>query len=128
MNTVIRTLPQVQQAQASAWVYGAIAVILALAMAILVAFLVNWRSDRKDYIIRRVWFIVIGIVVPLGYWLYNMLAVAATIQNVGFKNMFQETNLYVLLASVVSYFVVGTLLMLAFRNTKLGSILGKKKE
>ena len=50
MNTVIRTLPQVQQAQADAWVYGAIVVVIALAIAILIANVINWRSDRKDYI------------------------------------------------------------------------------
>lgn len=128
MNTVIKTLQQVQQAQSDAWVWGAIVVIVALALAILIAQLINWRSDRKDYIIRRVWFIVIGIVAPLVHWLYNMLVVVPMIQNVGFQNMFKETNLYVLLASWGVYFVIGLILMFCFRNSKLGSILGKKKD
>lgn len=127
MNTVIRTLPQIQQAQADAWVYGVIVTVLALAVAILIAFLTNWRSDRKDYITRRIWFIVIGVVAPLAYWFYNMQVVVPTIQNAGFQNMFKETNLYILLASVGVYFIVGILLMLCFRNSKLGSILGRKK-
>ncbi|WP_333615581.1 hypothetical protein [Bacteroides pyogenes] len=128
MNTVIRTLPQIQQAQADAWVYGAIVTILALAIAILIAFLINWRSDRKDYITRRIWFIVIGIIAPLGYWFYNMQVIVPTIQNAGFQNMFKETNLYVLVSSVGCYYIVGVLLMLCFRNSKLGSILGRKKD
>ena len=128
MNTVIRTLPQIQQAQADAWVYGAIVAILALAVAILISSLINWRSDRKDYITRRIWFVVIGIVASLGYWLYNMQVIVPTIQNAGFQNMFKETNLYVLLASAGGYFIVGILLMLCFRNSKLGSILGRKKD
>lgn len=127
MNTVIRTLPQVQQVQADAWVYGAIVVVIALALVILIASLINWRSDRKDYITRRIWFVVIGVVAPLGYWVYNMQVVVPKIQNVGFQNMFKETNLYVLLASIVCYAVVGVFLMFCFRNSKLGSILGKKK-
>lgn len=127
MNTVIRTLPQIQQAQADAWVYGVFVTVLALAVAILIAFLTNWRSDRKDYITRRIWFIVIGVVAPLAYWFYNMQVVVPTIQNAGFQNMFKETNLYILLASVGVYFIVGILLMLCFRNSKLGSILGRKK-
>lgn len=127
MNTVIRTLPQIQQAQADAWVYGVIVTVLALAIAILIAFLTNWRSDHKDYITRRIWFIVIGVVAPLAYWFYNMQVVVPTIQNAGFQNMFKETNLYILLASVGVYFIVGILLMLCFRNSKLGSILGRKK-
>lgn len=127
MNTVIRTLQQVQQAQADAWVYGLIVAGVALALAIGIAFMINWRSDRKDFITRRIWFIVIGLVIPAGYWLYNMQAIVPKISNPGFKSMFEETNLYILLVSIGIYFVAGILLMLGFRNTKLGSILGKKK-
>lgn len=127
MNTLIRTLQQVQQAQADAWVYGLIVAGVALALAIVIAFMINWRSDRKDFITRRIWFIVIGLVAPASYWLYNAQAVAPRIQNPGFKNMFEETNLYVLLASIGVYAIVGVVLMLCFRTSKLGSILGKKK-
>ena len=88
MNTVIRTLQQVQQAQAEAWVYGLIVAGVALALAIAIAFMINWRSDRKDFITRRIWFIVIGLVAPASYWLYNAQVVAPRIQNPGFKNMF----------------------------------------
>lgn len=128
MDIVIRTLPQIQQAQADTWVYGAIVAVIALAIATLIAFLINWRSNRKDYITRRIWFIVIGIIAPLGYWLYNMQVIVPKIHNAGFQNMFKETNLYVLLASIVCYFAVGIFLMFCFRNSKLGSILGKKKD
>lgn len=127
MNTVIRTLQQVQQTQADAWVYGLIVAGVALALAIVIAFMINWRSDRKDFITRRIWFIVIGLVAPASYWLYNAQAIAPKIQNPGFKNMFEETNLYVLLASIGVYAIVGVVLMLCFRTSKLGSILGKKK-
>ncbi len=127
MNTVIRTLQQVQQAQADAWVYGLIVAGVALALAIAIAFMINWRSDRKDFITRRIWFIVIGLVAPASYWLYNAQAIAPKIQNPGFKNMFEETNLFVLLTSIGVYAIVGVVLMLCFRTSKLGSILGKKK-
>lgn len=127
MNTVIRTLQQVQQAQADAWVYGLIVAGVALALAVAVARMINWRSDRKDFITRRIWFIVIGLVLPTSYWLYNAQAMVPKIQNPGFKNMFEETNLYVLLASIGLYAVVGVILMFCFRTSKLGSILGKKK-
>lgn len=72
MNTIIRTLPQVQQAQADAWVYGLIVASVALAIAITIAFMINWRSDRRDFITRRIWFIVIGLAAPAAYWLYNV--------------------------------------------------------
>lgn len=127
MNTVIRTLQQVQQAQADAWVYGLIVAGVALAIAIALAFIVNWRSDRRDFITRRIWFVVIGLVLPASYWLYNAQSVAARIQNPGFRNMFEETNLYVLLVAIGVYALVGIGLMFCFRTSKLGSILGKKK-
>lgn len=127
MNTIIRTLQQVKQAQADAWVYGLIVAGVALALAIAIAFMINWRSNRKDFITRRIWFIVIGLVAPASYWLYNAQAIAPKIQNPGFRNMFEETNLYVLLASIGVYAIVGVILMLCFRTSKLGSILGKKK-
>lgn len=127
MNTVIRTLPQVQQAQADAWVYGLIVAGVALAIAIAIALLINWRSDRRDFITRRIWFIIIGLVAPASCWLYNAQAVAPQIQNPGFRNMFEATNLYVLIAAIIAYAVVGIILMFSFRTSKLGSILGKKK-
>lgn len=127
MNTVIRTLQQVQQAQADAWVYGLIVTGVALALAIGIANIINWRSDHKDYTIRRIWFIVIGLVLPVSYWILNAQTVAPRIQNPGFKNMFEETNLYVLLASIGVYVFVSIALMLRFPKTKFGSILSKKK-
>ncbi len=42
--------------------------------------------------------------------------------------MYQTTNMYVLLTSIALYAVIGVVLMFAFRNSKLGSILGKKKD
>lgn len=127
MNNEIKTIVQLHQAQADAWVYGLIVCGIALALAVAISFIINWRSDRRDYITRRIWFIVIGLVMPAGYWLYNMQAIVPKITNPGFKSMFEETNLYILLVSIGIYFVAGILLMLGFRNTKLGSILGKKK-
>lgn len=126
MNTGIRTLQQVQQAQADAWVYGLIVAGVALALAIAIAFMINWRSDRKDYITRRIWFIVIGLVAPASYWLYNGEVVADHIGNQGFRNMFEATNLKVLVVAIIAYAFVGIILMFRFRTSKLGSILGKK--
>ena len=75
MNTIIRTLPQVQQAQADAWVYGLSVAGLTLVVAFIVSLIINWRTDRRDFITRRIWAIVIGFVFPFAYWLYNLKAV-----------------------------------------------------
>lgn len=127
MNTIIRTAQQLTQAQNDAWVYGMIVAAVALALAVAIAFMISWRSDRKDYIIRRIWFIVIGLALPVLNWFYNLQIIVPKIQNPGFQSMFRQTNLYVLLAAIAVYAIVGVILMFAFRNSKFGSILGKKK-
>ena len=124
---IIKTLPQLQQAQADAWVYGLIVAGIALLLGVLIAYLIPWQSDRRCYIKRRILFIIVGLVLPVGYWIYNVQAVVPTIKNAGFKTMFEQTNLYVLLAAIAAYFIVGILLMFVFRHSKLGSILGKEK-
>ncbi len=128
MNTVIRTLQQLHQAQAYAWVYGLILAGIALGIAVLIAFLIPWQSNRRCYIKRRIWFIVIGLALPCCGWLYHTFSVAPRIHTSGFKSMYQTTNMYVLLTSIALYAVIGVVLMFAFRNSKLGSILGKKKD
>jgi hypothetical protein len=127
MNTIIKTLPQLQQTQADTWVYGLIVAGVALLLAIIIAQLIPWRSNRQDYMSRRICFIVIGLVMPVSYWLYNMQSVVPRIQNPGFQDMFKGTNLNVLIVSIVLYTIVGVALMFVFRNSKFGSILGKKK-
>lgn len=121
----ITTLQQLQQSQADAWVYGLIVCGITLAIAITVVCLIPWRSDQKDYGWRRICFIVIGLGLPSFYWLYNMQVIAPRISNPGFRSMFQETNLYVLLTSIGLYACVGIVCMFCFRKSKLGSILGK---
>ena len=128
MNTVIiRTLSQVQQAQADAWVYGLIITGVALAIAIIIAFMINFRSDCRDYITRRICFIVIGLVFPVGYWLYNIQSVIPRIQNPGFKSMFEKTNLTVLIVAMLAYYVLGVFTMtISNRGSKWRNILPKK--
>ena len=128
MNTVIRTMQQLHQAQADAWVCGLIVCGVAIALTILIAFLIPFRSDRKDYVWRRICFVVIGLMLPACYWLYNMQEIAPRISNPGLRSMFQQTNLYVLLISIAVYIIIGIVLMLCFPNTKLGAILGKIKK
>ncbi len=58
MNTIIRTPLQLQQAQADAWVYGLIFCGIALALAIAIAFIINWRSlsprlHHSSYLVYR---------------------------------------------------------------------------
>lgn len=127
MFTVVKNLKQLQQAQVDAWIYGIIVVGIALALAILISMMINWRSNRRDFKVRRIWFILLGLALPLIYWLCCNLIWVPRIQNIGFQSQFKDTVLYVLIVSIVLYAVVGVLLMFCFRNSKFGSILGKKR-
>lgn len=127
MNTVIRTLQQLQQAQADAWIYGFIVTGVALLLAIVISAVINWRSDRRDFITRRIWFIIIGLILPLSYWVYNMQVIVPRIQKAGFQNMFKVTNLYILLSAIVIYAIVGIVTMfVAKKGSKWRSVLPKK--
>ena len=127
MNTVIRTIQQLQQAQADAWIYGFIVTGIALLLAIVISAVINWRSDRRDFITRRIWFIIIGLVLPLSYWVYNMQMIVPRIQNAGFQNMFKATNLYILFSAIGAYFIVGIFTMfISKKGSKWRSILSKK--
>lgn len=127
MNTGIRTLQQLQQAQADAWIYGFIVTGIALLLAIVISAVINWRSDRRDFITRRIWFIIIGLVLPLSYWVYNMQVIVPRIQNAGFQNEFKATNLYILLSAIGIYAFVGiTTMFIAKKGSKWRSILPKK--
>ena len=127
MNTVIRTIQQLQQAQADAWIYGFIVTGIALLLAIVISAVINWRSDRRDFITRRIWFIIIGLVLPVSYWVYNMQVIVPRIQNAGFQNMFKATNLYILLSAIGIYAIVGIATMfIAKKGSKWRSVLPKK--
>lgn len=127
MHIIIRTLDQVKLAQSDAWIYGAIVALCALGLAVLFAFLIPWASNRRCYIKRRLWFIFIGPIASLAFWVYNSTQIAPAIQNAAFKAIYEQTNLYVLLAYIAAYYIVGLILMFCFRHSKLGSILGKEK-
>lgn len=127
MNNIIRTPQQLADAIASSWVYGMIVVGIALVIAFGIALLINWRTDRRDHITRRVWFIIIGLLFPAGCWLYNIETIVPAIQNIGFRHQYESTNILILIISVVVYFIVGILSMFVCRRgTKWRSILPKK--
>lgn len=109
------------------WIYGFIVAGCAILIAFIIALIINWRTDRRDYITRRFWFILSGIIFPLGYWLYNLETIVPTIQNVGFKSQFESKNFWILIATIITYFVVGIVTMIACkRGSKWRSILPKK--
>ena len=125
----IATLSQLQDLQNSTWIYAIAVCFIAIAIAYLVSNMIAWQGGNdKSYVKRRVWWVIIGFVAGLGFWIYNDVVNVHRIVNVGFKHMYSQTNLLCLLVVLLVYFGISLLIMTTlFRKAKFGSILGKQR-
>ena len=125
----IATLNQLQDLQNSTWIYAIAVCFIAIAIAYLVSNMIAWQGGNdKSYVKRRVWWVIIGFVAGLGFWIYNDVVNVHRIVNVGFKHMYSQTNLLCLFAVLLGYFGISLLIMTTlFRKAKFGSILGKQR-
>lgn len=127
MNNIVN-LNQLNQLMSDTYVYAVIVFLAAVATAFIVSALVPWQGGKdKSYITRRIAFILIGIAAVLGFWLYNDMVVTSSIRNAGFVNMFKECNLKCICITAIGYLATSLILMLCFRHSKFGSILGRAK-
>ena len=125
----IATLSQLQDLQNSTWIYAIAVCFIAIGIAYLVSNMIAWQGGNdKSYIKRRVWWVIIGFVAGLGFWIYNDVVNVHRIVNVGFKHMYSQTNLLCLFVVLLGYFGISLLIMATlFRKAKFGSILGKQR-
>lgn len=125
----IATLSQLHDLQNSTWIYAIAVCFIAIAIAYLVSNMIAWQGGNdKSYVKRRVWWVIIGFVAGLGFWIYNDVVNVHRIVNVGFKHMYSQTNLLCLLVVLLVYFGISLLMMATlFRKAKFGSILGKQR-
>ncbi len=125
----ITTLKALNSLQDETIVYAVIVCVAAISLSFLVASLVPYKGGKdRSYITRRIWCIIIGIVACISFYLYNDLAVKPNINNLGWQNMFSHTNLISTGIIFGGYIVLCVVLMLCFRHSKFGSILGKAKD
>lgn len=125
----IATLSQLQDLQNSTWIYAIAVCFIAIAIAYLVSNMIAWQGGNdKSYVKRRVWWVIIGFVAGLGFWIYNDVVNVHRIANVGFKHMYSQINLLCLFVVLLGYFGISLLIMTTlFRKAKFGSILGKQR-
>ena len=125
----IATLSQLHDLQNSTWIYAIAVCFIAIAIAYLVSNMIAWQGGNdKSYVKRRVWWVIIGSVAGLGFWIYNDVVNVHRIVNVGFKHMYSQTNLLCLFVVLLGYFGISLLIMATlFRKAKFGSILGKQR-
>ena len=125
----IATLNQLQDLQSSTWIYAFAVCIIAIAIAYFVSNMIAWQGGNdKSSNKRRGWWIIIGIVAGLGFWIHNDVTNVHRIVNVGFKHMYSQTNLMCLFVVLFGYYLISLLIMATlFRKAKFGSILGKQR-
>jgi Na+/H+-dicarboxylate symporter len=112
------------------YMYAVIVAVVALVLAFIIANVIKYQGGKNatDHIKRRVWYIITGIVAPIGFFLYNNLYVSDFIKTRVLETKFSTANNLATLVVLGVYVIVGILLMLVMRSSKWGSILGKSKK
>jgi formate hydrogenlyase subunit 3/multisubunit Na+/H+ antiporter MnhD subunit len=125
----IENIKQVNALISETYMLAIIAVIVALVLAFFIAKLILFEGGRNDrsYMKRRIWYIIIGLIAPVSFYLYNMFIVMDKIKKAPLQAKFSDANLYSTLIILVAYVVIGIITMMIFRKSKWGSILGKTK-
>ena len=126
----IETLKQVEALIGETYMYAAIIAIVALVLAYIVANLIKYGGGRNstDHIKRRLWYIIIGIIAPVVFFLYNTLYVSSYITKAPLQAQFSTANIFATLEVLGIYIVIGIVTMLIIRHSKWCSILGKSKK
>ena len=81
----IDTLTQLRDLQNSTLIYAAVMCAIAILMVYLVSNMIAWQGGNdRSYIKRRVWWIIIGFVASIGFWMYNDLVNVPRIINMDY--------------------------------------------
>jgi hypothetical protein len=126
---IYETIKQENALIAQTYVYAVFIAIIALAVAYIIARLITWKGGKNDNsnVVRRIWYIVIGLFAPIFFFLYNTLVVSDKISKAPLVAKFSAANVYATLSMLGIYILLGVVTMLIFRKSKWGSILGKSK-
>lgn len=124
----INTLQQLQALQGETYVYAAIVAFVIFLIAFLISKMIPWQGGNdKSYVKRRIALILCVVLGSLGFWVYNQTYVMSHITKVAFQNQFSTTNLVCLAITFLGSIVISIIVMLCFRHSKFGSILGRKR-
>ena len=124
----IQSIGQLKELQNETFVYAAIVALLIFVVALVLANLTAYKGGKdRSYITRRIWLIISVVVGSLGFWLYNDIYVMSFIKKPAFQNQFSDTNMQCLGITVLGSLIISLIVMLVFRHSKFGSILGKVK-
>ena len=124
----IQTIGQLHELQNETFVYAAIVAVVIFAVAFLFANFTPYQGGNdRSYIKRRIGLTISVAVGAISFWLYNDLYVMDFIKKTAFQNQFSDTNMQCLGITIVGSLLISFIIMIVFRHTKFGSILGKEK-
>jgi hypothetical protein len=126
----IESLKQLTASTEETYMYAIIVAIIAVALAFCIATMIKWGGGKYDtsHIKRRIWFIIVGIITPICFYLYNSLYVNHYITKAPLQAQFGMSTLWATLALLGTYIIIGVITMFIFRRSKWGSILGQSKK
>ncbi len=128
MNPVT-TVQQLDALKQTTLVWAVIICLVAFAISFLVATLIPYKGGKDtSFVIRRIWYIIIGVIAAAGYWIYNFLVAVPAIKNPGFKSQFSQTNLISVVIIIVGYVVIGLAAAFIFRKSKFSTVYLKHKK
>jgi len=124
---IYESIRQVDALIGETYVYAVLVSLGALAIIYIIARLIQWKGGRNDNspLVRRIWYIIIGLVAPAAFFLYNTLVVSDKITKAPLVAKFAKANIYATLMILIIYIVLGIIIMLLFRRSKWGSIIGR---
>jgi len=125
----IRTVRQLEALISETYVIAIIVLLLFLGTVILISNSIAYEGGKnpKDPAKRRTWFIILGLIAPTLFFLFNYLYVKTTIENVALQAKFSNTNVIATIVIFLLYFVIGFLLSKILKNSKFGTIFPTKK-
>ncbi|WP_027003582.1 hypothetical protein [Hugenholtzia roseola] len=121
---LIRTVPQLLAAQRKAYLGAGVAVLLSVLLAFIVAQAIPYGKGRrsKANLYRRIWFLMIGLVPPIGYFLYLFFFFISKIKKRYWQHEFTNTAFYSVLFIFLGYFLLSYFLGRTLKNSKFGEI------
>jgi len=121
----ISTIQQLNELMTTTYILSVVCAIIFIALAIAVSSMIPWQGGSQDrsFLKRRIWFIVLGCIVFVGFFCYNYFIVIPRIPNVAFKSNFMKCNGVSVGIIVGAYFIFSFIIMKVFPKSKFGSII-----
>ena len=126
----IEALKEVEALIGETYMYAVIVAVIAIVLAFLIANVIKYQGGKNatDHIKRRIWYILIGLITTICFFLYNAIYVSDFIAKAPLQAKFSTANIIATLIVLGGYAVLGIMTMLIFRSSKWGSIIGKSKK